>query len=124
KVTVPIAPGGSAQTVPYGAEQPMVYASTWVRPDLEGFCVVLLNWTHGSDTNLYQMGATGGTKSISFTLDPTAFGLPVGQYNVQEIIAAGTILPGPPTPPTLTLPATVVRQVPAANARVFIFTKS
>lgn len=121
RIPIPNTPDGAFGVV-YDEWQPMVYVSLFGRPDLNAFCMVLLNWTDSSDSFDETMPpmATGGTQSVSLTLDTSRFGMLAGTY-------AGTVILGPtggvPTTFDLSTPLSVSMNVAARSARVVLFQK-
>lgn len=98
----------------------MVYPAVFSRPDLNGFALVLFNWTAQGDTftETNPAGAVGGEQSITYTIDPASFGMPTGSYTVRELT-----LNGLGSPSDTTLPQTVTKSVNATSLRFFVYTK-
>ncbi|MBI2893804.1 MAG: hypothetical protein HYY06_09650 [Deltaproteobacteria bacterium] len=64
---------------PYGMDQPVVYASAWRDPDTCGMGILLQNWTDDVD----PLGdVAGGERTVSTTIDPSAYDLPTGPYAI------------------------------------------
>jgi hypothetical protein len=108
--------------LPYVGNQPLCYAAVFKRPDLNGFAVLFLNWTDTGDAipNL-AAGAVPGPQAFQYTVNPTDYGLPTGQYKRTEIVASGL---NPITFHNLNGPTTFNVTVPARSARLFIYKKN
>ncbi len=78
--------------LPYGGEQPLVYATAYARPDYPGLGLLLLNWSDETDT--YNEDIPGGDQTVSWSLRPEDFDLADGLYVVTRFGADGiTTLP-------------------------------
>lgn len=76
--------------LPYGTEQPLVYASAYGRPGYHGFGVLLLNWTAEGDE--YIEDIPGGPQTVSWNLRPEDFdNLTDGCYGVTEFRVDGVV---------------------------------
>ena len=103
------------QLAPYGAFQPFVYATVYGRPDMNGFGLLLMNWSDDGDP-----ASGAGNQSVTYTLDPTVYGLPAGTYEVREVTASGPVLRDPID---LSSPASFAATVDEREARFFVFTQ-
>lgn len=101
------------QLAPYGAFQPFVYATTYARPDLGMFGLLLLNWSDDGDS-----GAGAGTQTVTHLLNPPDYGLPLGTYSVQEVTAGGVVVKDAVD---LGTPAPYTAEVPERDVRFFVF---
>ncbi len=108
--------------VGYDTQPPLTFTSVFKRPDLNAFAVMFLNWTDVGDVipNLAP-GATPGSQTFQYTVNPADYGLPTGQYKRSEVVASGL--------PAITFlnlngPTTFNITVPARSARVIVFRKT
>ncbi len=107
------------QFLPYGGEQPLVYTTTYVRPDYHGLGLALFNWSDASDE--YIEDIPGGDQTVSWSLRHEDFKLTAGRYVVTLFGPDGiTTLPDLLTLPEIFQGTTFVPARSAVFVRILL----
>lgn len=107
-----VAPRPGEVFLPFGASQPVVYASAWQDAPRGGLGLLLLNWTAAGES--LPGGVVGGDRTVALTVDPARYGLVPGTYAIDEFDEAG---PTPLGTVDLSAAAVLSEAVPERSAR-------